>query len=111
FYLDSPNGFLYYVPRAGQDLTKASVELPLLASVVEIKGAPGHLVPRNDDDAAATYDSGWSSFGGRGYGDVGDDVHATQSAAGVSIGFTGTGLDVLAELDPDHGAFTASVVD
>jgi len=40
FYLDHDSSQLYYVPRLGEDLTKADVELPTLQSLLSISGTP-----------------------------------------------------------------------
>jgi hypothetical protein len=45
WYFDRPAGTLYYVPRAGEDLTKADVEVPILESLVTVAGTasePAH---------------------------------------------------------------------
>lgn len=38
FYLDRTNSKVLYVPRAGEDLTKADVELPVLETLVQLNG-------------------------------------------------------------------------
>jgi hypothetical protein len=38
FYFDRPAGQIYYVPRRGEDLTRADVELPVLETLVELRG-------------------------------------------------------------------------
>jgi hypothetical protein len=38
FYLDLPTHTLYYIPRAGQDMTTADAELPVLSSLVKGTG-------------------------------------------------------------------------
>ena len=104
FYLDSAAGQLYYVPRAGEDLAKADVELPTATELVDISGTPGHLAPLNDNDWRAVYTGSWSSQGGRRLGDLGDDVHFTQqNGDAFSYTFTGTGIQVLSELDASEG--------
>ena len=40
FYLDSSGGKLYYAPRAGEDVTSADVELPVLEALVAGDGTP-----------------------------------------------------------------------
>ena len=45
WYFDRPAGTLYYVPRAGEDLTTADVEVPILESLVTVAGTasePAH---------------------------------------------------------------------
>ena len=47
FYLDSPSGQLFYMPRKGEDLANLDVELPVLDKLVNIQGtndAPVHDV-------------------------------------------------------------------
>ncbi|WP_394833983.1 hypothetical protein LVJ94_46505 [Pendulispora rubella] len=112
FWFDSSAGDLYYVPRPGEDLTKADVELPLADGLLHVKGTPGHLTPVNDDDASAVYGGAWQHFGQRGHGDFRDDVTATQSRDAVAtITFTGTGLDVLGERNADQDSIEAVVQD
>jgi hypothetical protein len=45
WYFDRPAATLYYVPRIGEDLTKADVEVPILESLVRVTGTasePAH---------------------------------------------------------------------
>jgi hypothetical protein len=44
FYLDRVASTIYYVPRIGEDLTKADVELPVLESLVELRGMAANPV-------------------------------------------------------------------
>ena len=111
FYLDSAGGSLYYIPRAGEDMSLADVELPVAESLVELAGTPGHLAPVNDDEAHATYSGpSWRVAAGRALGDHADDVHyATANGDSVSYTFTGTGLQVLSERNSDEGAIDVYV--
>ena len=52
FYLDTAANYLYYMPRPGEDLATAEVELPVLDKLVDLSGTPGHLAPVNDTDPA-----------------------------------------------------------
>lgn len=45
FYLEQPGRYLYYIPRPGQDMATADVELPAQQSLLTIQGTPGHLTP------------------------------------------------------------------
>lgn len=105
FYLDSAAGFVYYMPRAGENLGTADVELPTGQTLLNVSGTPGRLAPVNDTDSAITYTgSGWGYSGGRGDGDLLNDVHATTANGdSVSYTFTGTGIDVLSETNGDEG--------
>jgi hypothetical protein len=104
FYLDGDAGFLYYVPRPGEDLAKADVELPVAPELLDLAGTPGHLAPLNDTDWRATYTGSWNYSSGRHLGDLGADVHYTQNDGdAVSYTFTGTGLQVLTETNSDEG--------
>ncbi len=104
FYLDGDAGYLYYVPRPGEDLAKADVELPVAPELLDLAGAPGHLAPLNDTDWRATYTGAWSYSNGRHLGDLGADVHYTQNDGDAfSYTFTGTGLQVLTETNTDEG--------
>jgi hypothetical protein len=105
FYLDSAAGYLYYMPRSGENLATADVELPTQQTLLNVSGTPGHLAPVNDTDPGITYTgSGWGHSSGRGDGDLYDDVHyTTVNGDSVSYTFTGTGIDVLSETNSDEG--------
>jgi hypothetical protein len=104
FYLDSAAGELYYVPRQGENLATADVELPVASELLDLSGAPGHIAPLNDNDWRATYTGSWNTSGGRSLGDLGDDVHYTSTDGdSVSYTFTGTGIQLLSETNSDEG--------
>ncbi|KAA2250119.1 hypothetical protein F0L68_38910 [Solihabitans fulvus] len=110
FYLDGPAGYLYYAPRPGENLASADVELPVLENLVDLSGTPGHLAPVNDTDPAVGYTGSWGYSSGRPYGDFHDDVHyTTTDGDSVSYTFTGTGLDVLGEVNSDEGGIDVYV--
>lgn len=111
FYLDKSGGYLYYIPKPGQDLATADVELPVDQSLLTAQGTPGHLAPINQNDRNAAYTgSGWQTYGDRGLGDLDDDVAATaDDGDSVMYTFTGTGLEVLGETNSDEGAFDVYV--
>jgi len=44
WYLDSAAGYLYYIPRLGEDLLSADVELPLGETLVKAQGTPTHPI-------------------------------------------------------------------
>jgi hypothetical protein len=110
FYLDGAAGYLYYVPRPGENLAKADVELPTAQQLLDISGTPGHLAPLNDSDWRATYSGSWGYSGGRPTGDLGADVHYTSTDGdSFSYAFTGTGLQVLSEVNSDEGTIDVYV--
>ncbi|TDU03465.1 parallel beta helix pectate lyase-like protein [Streptomyces sp. 846.5] len=111
FYLDKVADRLYYLPRPGQDMHAADVELPVLQTLVSLNGTPGHLVPVNQDAPGVNYaGSSWGTSAARGSGDLGNDVaYATTDGDSVSYTFTGSGLEVLGETNSDEGSFNASV--
>jgi hypothetical protein len=111
FYLDSSAGFLYYIPRSGENLASADVELPTGQTLLTVSGTPGHLAPVNDTDPTITYTgSGWGYYANRGDGDLLNDVHATSvNGDSVSYTFTGTGIDVLSETNSDEGGIDVYV--
>jgi hypothetical protein len=45
FYLDQSGRYLYYIPRPGQQMATADVELPVQQSLLTLHGNPGHLTP------------------------------------------------------------------
>ena len=106
FYVDTVGGTVSYIPRSGENLATADVEIPILETILSLSGTPGHLAPQNDTDAAATYTGSWTHATGRGYGDFDDDVHATETANdSATISFNGSGIDILGETNSDEGAF------
>ncbi|SEG83594.1 hypothetical protein SAMN05216223_114113 [Actinacidiphila yanglinensis] len=105
FYLDSAAGYLYYVPRAGENLATADVELPIAPELLDVAGTPGHLAPLNDSDWRAVYTGSWAYSSGRHLGDLGDDVHYTSTDGdAVSYTFSGTGIQMLSETSSDEGS-------
>jgi hypothetical protein len=105
FYLDGAAGYLYYVPRAGEDLATADVELPVAPELLDVSGTPGHLAPLNDTDWRATYAGSWGYQNGRPLGDLDGDVHYTSTNGdSFSYTFTGTGIQVLSETNSDEGS-------
>ncbi|WP_328460225.1 hypothetical protein [Streptomyces sp. NBC_00448] len=105
FFLDGSAGDLYYVPRPGEDLATADVELPIAPELLDASGTPGHLAPLNDSDWRAVYTGSWAYSSGRHLGDLGDDVHYTQTDGdAVSYGFSGTGIQMLSESSADEGS-------
>ena len=110
FYLDSTAGFVYYMPRAGENLTTADVELPVASELLDMSGTPGHLAPVDDTDPGATYAGTWATSTGRAYGDLGNDVHYTSTNGdSASYIFHGTGIDVLTEINSDEGGIDVYV--
>jgi hypothetical protein len=105
FYLDSAAGYVYYIPREGEeDLNSATTELPTTQTLISMAGTPGHLTPVNDKDSSITYSEGWQTSTGRPFGDHRDDVHyTTTNGDSATITFTGTGIDVLSETNSDEG--------
>jgi hypothetical protein len=105
FYLDSSAGYLYYIPRAGQSMATADVEMPVLEDLVDLAGTPGHLTPVNDTASGFTYTGSWSYQSGRTYGDFDNDVHVTTvNGDSASYTFTGSGVEVLTEKYSDEGS-------
>jgi hypothetical protein len=106
WYLDSGAGYLYYIPLAGQSMSSADVELPVVQELVDLSGTPGHLTPINDAAPGITYTgSGWSYSSGRPFGDYDNDVHSTtNNGDSVSYTFNGSGIEALTELNSDEGA-------
>ncbi|SHN29872.1 right-handed parallel beta-helix repeat-containing protein [Actinacidiphila paucisporea] len=105
FYIDQNAGYLYYVPRPGENLATADVELPVAPELVDASGTPGHLAPLNDTDWRAVYTGSWGYSGGRHLGDLNADVHYTSTDGdAVSYTFDGTGIQMLSESNGDEGS-------
>ncbi|MFL6115530.1 MAG: hypothetical protein ACJ786_29920, partial [Catenulispora sp.] len=110
FYLDSGAGFVYYMPRTGENLSTADVELPTVETLLNVSGTPGHLAPVDDTDPAIAYSGSWGYSAGRNVGDLGNDVHyTTANGDSMSYTFTGTGIDVLSETNSDEGGIDVYV--
>lgn len=111
FYLDQASHYLYYIPRPGQDIMTADVELPVDQSLLTLQGTPGHLAPVNQNAPGASYSgSGWQTYTDRNLGDLDNDVAATaDNSDSMSYTFTGTGLEVLGETNSDEGTFDVYV--
>jgi hypothetical protein len=111
FYLDSAAGALYYIQRPGENLATADVELPALETLVNLAGTPGHLAAVNDNDVRAVYSgSSWATSSNRPFGNYLNDVHyATVNGDSVSFTFSGTGVDVLSEINSDEGGIDVYV--
>ena len=111
FYVDQAGHYLYYIPRPGQDIKTADVELPVDQSLLTMQGTPGHLTPVNQNDPGAKYTgAGWQTYTDRNLGDLDNDIAATQDNGDeVSYTFTGTGLEVLGETNSDEGTFDVYV--
>src|SRR2546429_9704385 len=92
------------MPRSGDNLSTADVELPTQQTLLNVSGTPGHLTPVNDTDPAIAYSGSWGYSTGRNMGDLGNDVHYTTTDRDpMSYLFTGTGIDVLAESHSGEG--------
>ncbi|MEV6010068.1 hypothetical protein AB0M29_25045 [Streptomyces sp. NPDC051976] len=110
FYLDGGAGYLYYVPRPGENLATADVELPVAGELLDASGTPGHLAPVNDTDWRAVYTGSWGYSSGRHLGDLNADVHYTNTSGdAVSYTFDGTGIQVLSETNSDEGSADVSI--
>jgi alpha-galactosidase-like protein len=111
FYLDQASHYLYYIPKPGQDIKTADVELPVDQSLLTLQGTPGHLAPVNQNDKSATYTgAGWQTYTDRNLGDLGNDIAATQdNGDSMTYTFNGAGLEVLGETNSDEGTFDVYV--
>jgi hypothetical protein len=111
FYLDQSAHYLYYIPKPGQNMATADVELPVEQSLLTLQGSPGHIAPVNQNAPGAAYSgAGWQDYTDRGLGDLDNDIEATSdNGDSVSYTFTGTGLEVLGETNSDEGGFDVYV--
>jgi hypothetical protein len=105
WFLDSSGGYLYYIPTAGQNMSTADVELPVVQDLVDLEGNPGHLSPIGPTSSGITYSgSGWGLSTNRGYGDFENEVYSTaNNGDSVSYSFNGRGVIALSELNNDEG--------
>jgi NPCBM-associated, NEW3 domain of alpha-galactosidase len=111
FYVDQAGHYLYYIPKPGQNIGTADVELPVDQNLLALQGTPGHLAPVNQNAPNATYTgAGWRTYTDRNLGDLDNDIAAdTDNGDSVSYSFTGTGLEVLGETYSDEGTFDVYV--
>jgi hypothetical protein len=110
FYLDSNAGYLYYVPLTGQNMSTADVELPVQQELVDLSGTPGHLAPQLYNAFGASYSGSWAANTGRPYGDLGNGVEYTgTNGDSATFSFTGTGIQVLSEMNTDEGTIDVYV--
>jgi hypothetical protein len=111
FYLDQSAHYLYYIPKPGQSMATADVELPVEQSLLTLQGSPGHIAPVNQNAPGAAYSgAGWQDYTDRNLGDLDNDIEATgDNGDSVSYTFTGTGLEVLGETNSDEGSFDVYV--
>jgi hypothetical protein len=73
----------------------------LLDKLIFSVAAPIHV---NDTDAGITYTGAWTLSGSRGFGDYQDDVHYTSTNNDYfQYTFTGTGIEVVSEMDSSQG--------
>ncbi|HET9169118.1 MAG TPA: hypothetical protein VFN97_06765 [Actinospica sp.] len=110
FYLDSTAGYLYYIPPTGQNMATADVELPTQQELVDLSGTPGHLAPQLYNASGVTYSGSWGVNAARPYGDLGNAVeYTTTNGDSATFSFTGTGIQVLSELNSDEGTIDVYV--
>jgi hypothetical protein len=65
----------------------------------------GGSVSLNDDDASISYTGAWNQSTNRGLGDYNNDVHWTETINDYfEYAFTGTGIELITEMDPSQGA-------
>ncbi|MEQ4482644.1 X2-like carbohydrate binding domain-containing protein [Cohnella silvisoli] len=65
----------------------------------------GGSVSLNDDDASISYTGAWNQSTNRGLGDYKNDVHWTETNNDYfEYAFTGTGIELITEMDPSQGA-------
>jgi hypothetical protein len=59
FYLDRPNGLLYYLPRAGETLETLEAYAPRLPQIMQVRGTPGKPVTQLHFDGIAFEHNEW----------------------------------------------------
>ncbi|MCL2418245.1 MAG: Ig-like domain-containing protein [Conexibacteraceae bacterium] len=71
---------------------------------IGVGGAPPASEFLNDTDPSFLYGPSWAYYSNRGYGDFGDDVHATTvNGDPMTFTFIGTGVQLYGELNSDQG--------
>lgn len=76
WYLDGPAGRLYYIPRAGQRLGRADVELPRRQALVDLRGTPAKPVERiRFEHITFAYGTWLAPSGPNGYADDQSGFH------------------------------------
>jgi hypothetical protein len=70
WYLNNNTKMLYYYPRSGEDITRSSVEIPVLESILTIRSSsvqmPSNLIVQNlgfSESASRFYSSPFSAYG------------------------------------------------
>ncbi|MHA2856160.1 X2-like carbohydrate binding domain-containing protein [Paenibacillus lautus] len=85
---------------------------PQRAVVVVRDTAAGGVISLNDDHPDIHYTGAWNRSYNRGLGDFGDDVHfAEKDGEYFEYTFTGTGIELVTELDPSQGEMDIYVDD
>jgi hypothetical protein len=93
-----PSGAQVVVASAGLESAYKNLAAPEADLVND--GATGSLLA----PGTITYTGAWTEYGGRDYGDLDEDVHATTTNGdSVTFSFTGTGIRVLGERSDDQG--------
>lgn len=104
FYLDPSTQTMYYTPRTGENMTTADVEMPVANQLVTMAGAPGDILETDAASATTTFSGTWSLTSSNEFGDFGDTMASTSTVGdSATFAFTGTGIDVLSELNNDQG--------
>nr|AYQ75813.1 hypothetical protein EAV92_23475 [Cohnella candidum] len=98
--------YLASLPTGTSDMTFSfSGGAPQTVTLVVRDSSQGAIVVLNDDDPSISYAGAWNRSTGRGLGDYKDDVHWTETAGdSFEYAFTGTGVELVTEMDPSQGA-------
>lgn len=98
--------YLAKLPNGVTNLTfkfSAGASANLAVTVTDTAGAERYRM-LNDDDAGIHYSDGWSTNGGRGFGDYMDNVHYSENNGEYfEYTFNGVGIQYITELDPSQG--------
>ncbi|MFC5529397.1 X2-like carbohydrate binding domain-containing protein [Cohnella yongneupensis] len=97
--------YLATLPAGTSELTFSFTGgAPQTVTLVILDSSIGGSLSLNDDNPAIVYTGTWHPNTGRGLGDYQDDIHWTETAGdSFEYTFTGTGIELITELDGSQG--------
>ncbi|MCO5995629.1 ricin-type beta-trefoil lectin domain protein [Actinoallomurus rhizosphaericola] len=110
WYLDTGTGTLYYIPRSGQSMSSADVELPVVQSLVDVGGtydAPAHNISFSGISFTGTSWLGPSS--NQGYADQQTGAYISGNQSWPSFGSCNSGCTQFEAVRPHWSQMPAAV--